>query len=429
MFEVACARVFRVSTILVVALAVFGLSSCVSVYSDQDAVRGFPYQPLQSLADPDNVDQMGNGRTFKLPIPGLSSEASGNQAFPDLYLFVEKNQSKVLFQSLVTSLTGMTGGQALPFLSGIDQSMFNQLNQILVYQPNGGQSIQMIRIGAFPSELIRAGLLTRKDWKQRYVTLGDRSVLPVFDNKSAGLHIGLISQKHMAIQMDRQGDPAKELKRFNSLVLRAVSLDKKNFVPVLTSLYERKVQEAEQLQLSQAEENLDELAVDPEQLLPAEVANTQANTYDMVLLNEKPRKALFALVSMAMPESMPIAAVRIRVEPMNIKVPDESTGKAVDQHLVDFQASLLPRQGTTVKTLKSGLKFAMMSFANMAGLDSSFLSAIEFVEQEDRLIVTGLRMSEASAAIMVNEMVKLGLEASAGAMVWDEVSAGKTGLE
>lgn len=411
------APVIRGSACVLAALALASLVSCVTIFTDQDTLRGYPYQNLRTLGNPDELSRSGYSKTAALAVPGLSFAASGNQAFPDLYCFVEKSQSAELSKALQESLPELLASGGMGSLGGTGKSLFNAVNQLLVYKANGGQQLQGVLIGRFPLELIRAGLLGQRDLKQRFITAGNGQQVYCFENGAGDLHIGLISDTFLVFQKDNQGTAAQNLNKFNAHVLRALSFSTGQFTPIVNTLAEkqevlRATKEALQIVDTNGGETADPLIV------PVELLNSSAVAFDQVLVNEKPRKALFAMASVAMPDSMPFTAVRLRVEPVKVKLTDVDTAAVTEVPLVDFQATLLPRSGMSAKLLKTGIKFGLMSFADIAGLDSDFLQRVAFTEQDGVLVITGLQVDAAKAGTLLGELVKLGGQAASGAPVW-----------
>jgi hypothetical protein len=418
-----CARFIRGILAAAAAAALFSLASCATVFTDQDTLRGYPYQSLRTVTDAAALAKSGSVKNAALPVPGLSFAASGNQAFPDLYVFAEQSQAPALYKALLQGLPPLLQATGNAGAAGLDPALLAQVNQILVYQPNGANSIQGVLIGHFAVELLRVGLLSQPDLKQRLVPKADGSSVFLYENGAGDVHIALISNEFIAFQKDLKGSAAMNLARFNSHAQRVISFASGEFTPIINILAEKKEAiEAARDAMKAVESNGNAGAADP-LAVPAELLNSSATAFEQVLVTEKPRKALFALASVAMPAGMPMQAVRLRLEPVKVKQTDPETAAETEQALVDFQASLLPRAGLGAKALKTGIKFALVAFADMAGLDASFLAQVDIAERDGLVVITGLRVKEDAAAALISELVKLGGQAASGAEVWKPEAA------
>ena len=105
--------------------------------------------------------------------------------------------------------------------------------------------------------------------------------------------------------------------------------------------------------------------------------------------------SLFSLLSVALPASVPAAAMRLRLEPV----------LAGTISKLDVQVSLLPRSGSSVKSLKTGLKLSLVGLSGIAGLDAKFINDIVFTEKAGILVLTGIQLSQKGAANFLGELI------------------------
>ena len=350
---------------LMVFTSALFLGSCVTPSLDQSLLRAFPL--------------VGLGAGLMLEKPGVSSAATGDAAFPDLYLFADRAQSPVLFKKLADRVFQLAQ-QKNPQFAGLDRSMLDQVNQILVFRPARQNGYQGILVGAFSSGLLRAGLASQKLWRPHQVTTGVAPDVAAFDCPSQNVHLGLLGTRFIAFQID---DPQPEQNiangdAFDSLLSRLHVLNLRN-----------------------------------SKLAARDMGLISTEERSMVLLADLDPAVVFVHGSIKPPATIPVRAIRFGVEPQADKP---------ERFVVSF--SLLPPEGVTTRMLRLGIKLALLGFANVAGLDAAFLGKLELGEHNGVVTMVGRDFSESSMTTLIDELMKMGLDSGLNDGQSTEISGG-----
>lgn len=322
-------------------ILIFGLItlilSCATNYLAQDKLLDFPLSKTST-----------GFSASDLKPPGLAITQSDNQAFPDLYLFIDRTISPVLFSSLWKQLPAIFAAQGQKF-SALSQFPAGWINQILLFRPQNGASFQAVLIGKFPASLIESNLKKQAGWTRRSLDHSSNYLIPVFESLTENLHIGFLGNSAIVLQSDLTDDDA---------------------------------------------------SVDSQQLFDLHIARTMnlmqtsASAHDKAVSSTSQAK-LFGLVTMAMPTTLPVLAIRLQIKPV-----------AIDKTIrIELLVSLLPRNNISIKSLKTGLKLAMVGLSSAAGLQAGFMSDLVFTEKNGALELSGLQLSEKGAANLLGAML------------------------
>ena len=139
------------------------LASCASI-PPQQQVRDFPLLSLEALVP-----------------PGLSSEKSGNAAFPDFYLMMDQQAAPKMWESLSVKLPELLGGVKAGGIPGFDSRLASSIQRLVLFRPQAGvvasgggteppssaqNGLQGLLFGTLPVCPIRAALENQHDWHE-----------------------------------------------------------------------------------------------------------------------------------------------------------------------------------------------------------------------------------------------------------------------
>ena len=296
--------------------------------------------------------------------PNLAIEQSADPNFPDLYLFVDRTISPLLYGEIWKILPPLLASQNI---KGLEQLPSTWVDQILLFRPQQGAELQGLLVGHFPRNLLRAIILNDKTWQVREIQDSDGSPIWIFDNHTIGIRLGMIGADVIAFQKDFPAtiEPESARKLFDQHSLRSSSL----------------VHKAAPSVAADSATNSS--------------SNSQNAGFASELAMEGRHDRIFCLASLALPPTVPVAALHLRIE----------TAPSGSSQALALQASLLPRSGNIVKSLKTGMKLALIGFSGIAGLDAGFINDILFTEKNGQLIISGLQLSEKGTANLLAELL------------------------
>lgn len=374
------------------------LSSCAGLHYDQDTFRAFPYMDYANRLSDEEWQETGKNRIVaSLPAVGISARVSQDPFFPDFYVFLERTQAPKLFDAMIGDILNVGGQGQLP----IDPRLFSRVNQVLAFVPSSSAKLQVILIGTFGKETTRLGLMMNDKFANRFFETADHTYLQLFDAKDGSrVHVAVIGNGILAIQFDNPTDPVSiATKNFESHAIRVKSIADKGYDLVLKE-YKKPTETAalDRVSDTQAEEPVKTM----------DVSARQAKSFASVLALElDTTRPLFSLLSFGIPDSKFVNGVRVRVEPLAGAKEVAGTLFAPSGPVnLGFEFTLHPVRPENATAVRNGIKLLLVKMAGIAGLDESVLAPIKFVENDGRVIVTGLELTEDQAAKALPALLK-----------------------